>query len=166
MATIPRADGLYCLVNPYKSNPSGHANIAAGKMSISEAHRRLRHISHTMIKHAITSGRITGIDQDMDLKPDFCKLYTKAKSACQPFPKESDTRAIQFGECIHWDLWGPASVRSLSGNSYCTTHIDDHSHETSLYFQPNKSDTIKSYKQDEALIKTRSGNSIKFSHSD
>ena len=91
MATIPRANGFYCLVDPYKSNPSGHANIVAGKMSISEAHCRLGHISHTAIKHAITSGRITGIDLDMDSKPDFCKPCTKAKSACQPFPKESDT---------------------------------------------------------------------------
>ena len=91
MATIPQADGLYHLVDPYKSNPSGHANIAAGKISISEAHRRLRHISHTAIKHTITSGQITGIDLDMDLKPDFCKPCAKAKSACQPFLKESDT---------------------------------------------------------------------------
>ena len=36
----------------------------------------------------------------------------------------------------------------------------------SLYFQPNKSDTIKSYKQDEALIETHSGQRIKFSRSD
>ena len=35
-----------------------------------------------------------------------------------------------------------------------------------LYFQPNKSNTIKSYKQDEALIKTHSGQRIKFSCSD
>ena len=166
MATIPRANGLYRLVDPYKSNPSGHANTAAGKISISEAHCRLGHISHTTIKHPITSGRITGINLDMDSKPDFCKPCAKAKSACQPFPKESDTQATQFGEHVHWDLWGPASVRSLSGNLYCTAHIDDHSCEMSLYFQPNKSDTIKPYKQDEALIETHSGNRIKFSHSD
>ena len=57
-------------------------------------------------------------------------------------------------------------MRSLGGNLYCAAHIDDHSHETSLYFQPNKSDTIKSYKQDEALIETHSGQRIKFSRSD
>ena len=91
MATIPQADGLYHLVNLYKSNPLGHVNIVAGKMSISEAHCRLGHICHTMIKHAITSGQITGIDLDMDLKPNFCKPCAKAKSAHQPFPKESDT---------------------------------------------------------------------------
>ena len=166
MATIPQADGLYRLVDPYRMNRSGHANIEAGKMSISEAHRKLGHISHTAIKHAITSGWITGIDLDIDLEPEFCEPCTKAKSAHQLFTKGSDTQATQYGKCVHWDLWGPASARSLSGNLYCATCIDDHSHETSLYFQPNKSDTIKSYKWDEALIKTHSGNRIKFSRSD
>ena len=166
MATIPWADGLYHLIDPYKMNNSAHANVATGKMSISEAHRKLGHISHTTIKHAITSGWITGIDLDVDWKPEFCKPCAKAKSACQLFPKKSDTQAAQYGKCVHWDLWGLASVRSLRGNLYCTACIDDHSCEMSLYFQPNKSDTIKSYKQDEALIETHSGQRIKFSHSD
>ena len=143
-----------------------HVNVAAGKMSISEAHRKLGHISHTAIKHAITSGRIARIHLDVDSKPEFCEPCAKAKSARQPFPKKSDTRATQYGECIHWDLWGPASMRSLGGNLYCAACIDDHSCKMSLYFQPNKSNMIKSYKQDEALIETHSGQRIKFSHSD
>ena len=166
MATIPQADGLYCLIDPYKVNQTAHANVAVGKMPISEAHCKLGHISHTAIKHTITSGWITGIDLDVDSKPEFCKPCAKAKSAHQLFPKKSDTQATQYSERIHWDLWGPASVRNLGGNLYCTAHIDNHSCETSLYFQPNKSDTIKSYKQDEALIETHSGQRIKFSHSD
>jgi hypothetical protein len=44
--------------------------------------------------------------------------------------------------------------------------MDDHTHENMLYFQPKKSDTFNSYKQDEALIETQSGNKIKVSRSD
>ena len=68
-----------------------HANVATGKMSISEAHCKLGHISHTAIKHAVTSRRIAKIDLDIDSKPEFCEPCAKAKSACQPFPKKSDT---------------------------------------------------------------------------
>jgi len=82
------------LVNPNKANPSEHTNVAAGKMSISEAHHKLRHISHTAIKHAISSG----IDIDMDSKPEFCEACVKAKSSREPFPKKSDTRATKYGE--------------------------------------------------------------------
>ena len=38
--------------------------------------------------------------------------------------------------------------------------------ETKLYFQVKKSETINSYKRDEAYIETHSGNHIKFSCSD
>jgi hypothetical protein len=91
MATIPRVSGLYRLLNPSAKFYSDHANVAAGKMSISEVHHKLGHISHTAIKHAILTGQITGIELDMDSKPDFCEPCIKAKSARLPFPKKSDT---------------------------------------------------------------------------
>ena len=94
------------------------ANAVSGKMSISKAHRKLGHIAHSAIKHAIANGLITGIDLDMTSKPNFCEACTKAKSARQPFLKESETKAERFGKRIHWDLWGPASVKSLNGNQY------------------------------------------------
>ena len=135
-------------------------------MSISEAHRKLGHISYGVITHAISKGFITGIKLDKDSKPEFCEACAKAKSARQPFPKESKTRAMKYGEHIHWDLWGPASVQSLNGNSYIAAHINDATRETQLYFQKQKSQTIESYKVNEAYIDTQTGNKIKIICSD
>ena len=87
-------------------------------MSVTEVHRKLGHILPTSIKHTISNRFITGIKIDTNSKLKFCKACVKAKSACQPFPKESNTRAKNFGEQVHWDLWGPASVKSLNGNHY------------------------------------------------
>ena len=81
MATVPQADCLYCLIDPYKVNQMAHVNVAAGKMSISKVHCKLGHISHTTIKYAITSGQIARIDLDVNLKPEICKPCAKAKSA-------------------------------------------------------------------------------------
>ena len=44
--------------------------------------------------------------------------------------------------------------------------IDDATHETVLYFQAKKSQTIDSYKRNEALIETQTGNRIKVARSD
>jgi hypothetical protein len=129
MATIPRANGLYRILNSNKANCSKCANIAVGKMSISEVHCKLGHISHSAIRHAISTRQITGIDLDMDSKPEFCEPCVKAKSARQPFPKKSDTRATKYGERVHLDLWGPVSVKSLNGNYYVAAHTDDHTCE-------------------------------------
>ena len=125
---------------------------------ISEVHQKLGHIAHSAISYTITQGRITGIQLNPDSKPEFCEPCAKAKSAQQPFPKESETRTSEYGERVHWDLWGPALVKSLSGNLYVAAHIDDASRETALYFQVKKSQTIDSYKCDEALIETQTGN--------
>ena len=103
-------------------------------MSISELHRRLGHVAHSAIRHAIVNRLITGLELDMNSKPDFCEACAKAKSARQPFPKESNTRAEKFGKRVHWDLWGPASVKSLNGNLYVAARIDDATRQTKLYF--------------------------------
>jgi len=113
------------------------------------------------IKNAISTRNILGIKIDPNTKPEFCEACIKAKSACQPFPKISQTHAKKFGEQVHWDLWGPAAVQSLNGNSYVAACIDDATHETKLYFQKKKSETYQSYARDEAYIETQTGNRIK-----
>ena len=166
MVTIPCANGLYCVTAPEDPPTVNYASIAMVKLTISEAHRKLGHITPSAIKYAITKGHITGIQLDPESKPEFCKACAKAKAARQPFPKESETHTTKYGERVHWDLWGPALVRSISGNSYVAARIDDATRETMLYFQAKKSQTIDSYKRNEALIETQTGNRIKVAHSD
>lgn len=109
---------------------------------------------------------VTGIELDLDSKPEFCELCAKAKSNCQPFPKESMTWATRYGERVHWGLWGPATVQSLAGHSYVAAWMDDTMQEMKLYFQKKKSETITSYKKDEAYIRMQTSQGIKYSHSD
>ena len=110
MATIPCANGLYLVTAPEDPPTVNYASIAMVKLTISEAHRKLSHITPSAIKYAITKGHITGIQLDPESKPEFCEACAKAKAAQQPFPKESETRVTQYREHIHWDLWGPALV--------------------------------------------------------
>ena len=166
IATIPQADGLYHVL-PEKESPTiDYTNITSVRWTISEAHQRLAHIAHSAIKYAIDQGHITGIQLDPDSKPEFCEPCNKAKSAQQPFHKELKTCASEYGEHIHWDLWEPAAVKILSGNLYVAAYIDDAYHETTLYFQAKKSQTINSYKHDKVLIETQTGNQIKVLCSD
>ena len=166
MVTIPCANGLYCVTAPEDSPTVNYASIGMVKLTISKAHWKLGHIAASAIKYAIAKGHITGIQLDTESKPEFCEACAKAKAAQQPFPKELETCATKYGECVHWDLWGLASVQSLSRNLYMAVCIDNATHETVLYFQAKKSQTINSYKRDEALIKMQTGNCIKVAHSD
>ena len=91
IATIPHSEGLYHIVASKEPESKDRANVASEKMSISEAHRKLGHIAHAAVKHAISKGLITGIDLDLKSKQEFCEACAKAKSACLPFPDESLT---------------------------------------------------------------------------
>lgn len=132
IATIPHSDGLYRIAASKASTGTTYAAAASGKMTISEAHKKLGHVSCGAIVHAVTKGYITGIDLELGSKPEFCEVCAKAKAARQPFPKESKTRATKYGERVHWDLWGPATVKSLNGHYYVAARIDDATRETKL----------------------------------
>jgi len=122
------------------------------KMSISEKHRKFGHIAHTAVKHTISNGPITGIEIDDASIPDSC---AKAKSNTQPFPKESTTRAKEYSERVHWDLWGPTTVQTIDGFSYCAARIDGATREMKLFFLKKKSDTEAAYKKDKAYQDSR-----------
>lgn len=107
IATIPHSEGLYRITADKSQKGQQFAAAASGKMTITEAHKKLGHIAYGAITHAITNGYITGIELEKGSKPEFCEACAKAKSARQPFPKESKTRATKYGERVHWDLWGP-----------------------------------------------------------
>jgi len=126
IARIPESQGLYRLATEKKAQHD-HINAAVTKMTIMEAHRKLGHISCQAVKHMIKSGMVTGLEVDLTSKEEFCELCAKAKAAQKPFPKESHTRATRFCKHVHWDLWGPASVRSLGGKSYAACRTDDYS---------------------------------------
>ena len=145
MVTIPCANGLYHVTAPEDPPTVNYASIAMVKLTISEAHRKLGHIAPSAIKYVIAKGHITGIQLDPESKPEFCEACAKAKAARQPFPKESETCMTKYGEHVHWDLWGPALVQSLSGNLYVAARIDNATHKTMLYFQVKKSQIIESY---------------------
>ena len=114
MATIPCANGLYCVTAPEDSPTVNYVSIAMVKLTINEAHQKLGHITPSAIKYTITKGHITSIQLDPKSKPEFCEVCAKAKAAQQPFPKESETCTMKYRGCVHWDLWGllRSTVRS------------------------------------------------------
>ena len=99
---IHHSKGLYRISSAKSAENGGHAATASGKMSISEAHRKLGHISYGAITHAISKGFITRIELDKDSKPEFCKACAKAKSARQPRAKLE----LQNTESMYTGIYG------------------------------------------------------------
>ena len=114
MVTILCANGLCHVTAPEDPPTVNYASIVMVKLTISKAHWKLSHIAPSAIKYVIVNGHITSIQLDPESKPEFCEVCAKAKSAQQPFPKESETCVMKYKECVHWDLWGPASAETCT----------------------------------------------------
>ena len=84
IATIPNSNRLYKIAARKCQGASKTAKTASRKMSVTEAHRKLGHISIQAIKHAISKGYITGNEVNFNSKFDFCEACAKAKSAGIP----------------------------------------------------------------------------------
>jgi len=110
MAKVPKSNGLFRVIEEVIDMNVDYANIVLVTMSISDAHRKLGHISHRAIGHSIWNKLVTGIEIDPNSKPEFCEPCAKAKANRLPFPQASETQATKFGEHVHWDLWGSAPV--------------------------------------------------------
>lgn len=165
MATIPESMGLFRSLSGGEPQ-ADYANVALTRMTLFEAHRKLGHLAYAAVKNMISTGMVEGIELDPNSKEEFCEACAKAKSARQPYPHESTTRAENYGERVHWDLWGPATVKSLGGKSYAAARKDDATREVNIYFQEKKSETFETYKKDEAWIRTQKGNPIKWARMD
>jgi hypothetical protein len=110
---------------------------------------------------AIKEGTITGINLDMDSKPQFCEICVQAKATRQPIPKVATSeRPTEYGGKVVVDLKGPMSVKSLGGASYAMTPMDLSTHEERGYFIKAKSDAFENYKKYEAWVKTQRGGAV------
>jgi len=131
---IPLVQGLYRVGGSFNPFLAPSANSASKLMSISELHCKMGHINHNNLQKLVKEGMVTGIEVDLDSKPEFCEACVKAKADRKPFSKKSETVYTKYREKVVVDLWGPARVKSLGGKKYYFLFKDLASHEGKVYF--------------------------------
>ena len=134
MATLLLFNGLHCLIDERPATTLDHAQLTTTKMDINKAHQKFGHIAHAAIKHMVKTGMIMGVKLNPDSKPKFYEPSAKAKSNHQLFLKESTVL--------------PGMVNTSTGIS-------------GALLQSKLSETITSYKKDEAYIKMQTRHRIK-----
>ena len=71
------------------------------------------------IRDAIWDGLIKGLKIDPNNTDEqFCEACAAGKPTKQAFLKESLAHPSNFREWVHWDLWGPVSVKSHGRKSF------------------------------------------------
>jgi len=75
---------------------------------------------------------IAGIELDPDTKPDFCEPCAKPSPIGSHFRRRVRLALPNMVNDYTGNLWGPATVKSLAGNSYVAARLDDATRETKL----------------------------------
>ncbi|KAM0968159.1 hypothetical protein TB1_015836 [Malus domestica] len=124
-------------------------------------HKRLGHISKVRMERLIKDNILPALDFG-DLKDciDCCKgKLTKVK-------KKSSIRSQKLLEVIHTDVCGPFPIKTLCGNIYFVTFIDDYSRFTYLYLIKDKTSVFECFKKFKTEVENQLDLSIKVLRSD
>lgn len=138
VATGRRDGGLYVLER------SNDAFIFVLNKSILTAsydlwHARLGHVNHSIISLLNKKGQLSLTS--ILPTPAICATCQFTKSHKLPF-STNDTWSTSILGLVHYDIWGPAPVKSKMGFTYYVIFVNDHSRFTWLYPMKFKYDLL------------------------
>jgi transposase InsO family protein len=140
----------------YKVAHAPESAHAVELVSVMELHRRMGHIAVASARKLVESGAITGVELDPNSQEHDCDACIFARATCLPVPKvRISTPAQRFGDEIHTDVWGPASISTRQGRRYFVTFTDDATRFTITYLMRTKDQALEAYKSFEAWALTQ-----------
>ena len=84
---------------------------AVEHVSVMELHHRLGHIAVESAQRLVQSGAVVGVELDSDSQETDCDACIFACATRLPIPKVRISPPAQnFGDEIHTDVWGPATI--------------------------------------------------------
>jgi len=109
------------------------------------------HIAVASARKLVESGAITGVDLDLKSQERDCDACIFARATRLPVPKVRISPPAQhFGDEIHTDVWGPASIATRQGRRYFATFKDDATRFSVAYLMRTKDEALAVYKSFEA----------------
>ncbi|KAI3815544.1 hypothetical protein L1987_15215 [Smallanthus sonchifolius] len=106
-------------------------------------HRKLGHISYRKMNHLVRNGLVTGIPKLRFAVADDCMPCIKGKQQRKSHKPKTQNSIDTPLELLHMDLFGPISIRSIGGKSYCLVITDDFSHFSRVNFLGTKDETAE-----------------------
>ncbi|KAF5347853.1 hypothetical protein D9758_013838 [Tetrapyrgos nigripes] len=163
VAHIPKVHGLSQIIE--------HENaysVTNRTLSLYEAHCATGHQSYQYVKTLFTNNAVKGLRLDPNRMEQIeCIVCMRTKGARLAIPKLRLTpRAENFGDTMHMDVWGPASVRTINHQEYSLTLIDDATYWLETPLLRSKDESFTKYVIFQTTLKTQFNIIIKILQSD
>ena len=104
-------------------------------------HRRFGHAGIMSIRNLATKALVDGLNVKGDMEAKgLCEDCIYGKHTAHPYDAEVEVKT-EPNQCVHIDLWGPASVVSLGGASYMMLAVDRGTSRMTAFFLSRKDAT-------------------------
>ncbi|KAI3784302.1 hypothetical protein L1987_43400 [Smallanthus sonchifolius] len=104
-------------------------------------HKKLGHISYRKMNHLVRNGLVTGVPKLRFTVTDDCMPCKKGKQQRKSHKPKLQNSTDTPLELLHMDLFGPISIRSIGGKSFCLVVTDDFSRFSWVHFLGTKDET-------------------------
>ncbi|KAI3815672.1 hypothetical protein L1987_15351 [Smallanthus sonchifolius] len=115
--------------------------IKATELDLILWNRKLGHISYRKINHLVQNGLVIGVPKLRFSIADDCMPCKKGKQQRKSHKPKLQNSIDTPLELLHMDLFGPISIRSIGGKSYCLVVTDDFSRFSWVHFLGTKDET-------------------------
>ena len=164
-----KLSGKLFVLDALEMNNKTHIADSAVKEITEELwHQRYGHLNNNSLRVLQNNNLVDG----MKFQPsetenkEACDGCMKGKQSRNSFPRDQATRAKEILDLVHSDVCGPMQTKSLGGNRYFVTFIDDKSRYTAIYFMQRKDEVFNKFKEYEAMMMNVTGKKIKTLRSD
>lgn len=123
-------------------------------------HKRMGHLNFNSLKMLQKKNMVVGLPQIEEPK----EMYGKCCEGKQPrksYKSAIPTRGTKKFAIIHSDVCGPFEVKSIRGNSYFVSFIDDYTKKMWIYLIQKKSEVFNIFKQFKLLVEKQCDSTIK-----
>ncbi|KAI3825180.1 hypothetical protein L1987_06656 [Smallanthus sonchifolius] len=142
----PRTNDTYVLDMSVATTTNSIPTCLLSKASESDSilwHRKLAHINYRKMNYTVKNDLVFGIPRMKFSVPDDCIPCKKGKQRKKSQKSKSKNSIVTPLELLHMDLFGPISIRSIGGKSYCLVVTDDFSRFSWVKFLSSKSETTE-----------------------
>ena len=163
---VRRGKLYYLELEPKTSKRVERALVAEGhqgnknELDIWLYHRRFGHTSFGYLKRLFPT-----LFRNCDVSKFHCEVCELAKSHRASFPLTLSKKMPPF-MTIHFDVWGPSKVPTMSGARWFVTFIDDYSRMTWLCPMKSKDEVNVLFQKFHKMVETQYGVKIRVLHSD
>jgi hypothetical protein len=157
-AVADKKNGLYILNTTSKSY---HTQVNTAQDDSMLWHERYGHLNFNYLKQLQIKNMVDGMS-NVDGKDDkYCEVCIKGKMT--KVMKTNKPRTPKDAlEVVHTDVCGPMQVKTLFGEKYFVTFIDEYSHLVVTYLLKSKDEVLNKLITFTNMAETQSGKKIKF----